>query len=338
MSTTGDHSLRRWLERRTADWRSLAARLATRGDDSARETVRLVEGLQNLGRDLALARNLVPGGRLVAWLRGLYLRGHEHLHRPPRAFLAQSVEALRDRLPATLHAIRRRITAVVALFVGSGAIGWWLVASYPELASLFASEQMIAEVQRGRLWTDDLLNVMPSSLLSLGIMTNNIVVSLTAFVLGALYGLGTVYIIGLNGLMLGGVFAFTAQHGLAHRLAEFVVAHGIVELSVICLAGAAGVGLGEAIMRPGARTRSEAFRIAVREGGDILFVGVLFLVGAGLIEGYVSPAADYGWWSRITIGLAYFVVLLLVLSGWIWRPFAQRAGDDQTLRRPRSRS
>ena len=94
---------------------------------------------------------------------------------------------------------------------------------------------MINGVERGRLWTDGLLNVAPSSLLSVGILSNNIAVSLLAFCVGVLFGLGTFYIIAMNGLMLGGIFAFTHQHGLADELFRFVIAHGVVELSVICL-------------------------------------------------------------------------------------------------------
>jgi uncharacterized membrane protein SpoIIM required for sporulation len=217
------------------------------------------------------------------------------------------------------YQLRGRIAAVTALFIVSAAAGWWLVHRYPELAALFASEQMINHVQRGELWTDGLINIVPSALLSLGIMSNNIVVSLFAFTLGALYGLGTLYIVGMNGLMLGGVFALTAQHGLAGRLAEFVVAHGMVEISVILLAAAAGVELGEALARPGNRSRAAAFRDAVRRAGQLLPVCAVFLVGAGLIEGYVSPDPHFSMAQRIAIGVAYWVLLLLVLSGRLRR-------------------
>ena len=77
---------------------------------------------------------------------------------------------------------------------------------------------MIASVERGKLWTEGLLNVVPSSVLSVQILANNIVVSLFAYVPGFLFGLGTLYILGLNGLMLGAVFAFVGQHGLAGGL------------------------------------------------------------------------------------------------------------------------
>jgi uncharacterized membrane protein SpoIIM required for sporulation len=181
-------------------------------------------------------------------------------------------------------------------------------------------------VQRGELWTDDLLNVFPSSVLSLQIFTNNIVVSLFAVCLGVLYGLGTFYIIGLNGLMLGGVFAFTAQHGIADRLFQFVVAHGFVELSVVCVAGAVGASLGEALARPGSVTRGAAFQAAVRRGLRLMSVCVVFLVGAGLIEGFVSPDPRVPLAARLAIGLGYFLLFVLVLSGALDRLSRRRLG------------
>ncbi|MEM8769110.1 MAG: stage II sporulation protein M, partial [Pseudomonadota bacterium] len=227
-------------------------------------------------------------------------------------------------------ALRWHIVSVTLGFILAGCAGWWLVASFPELATLFASEAMIATVQSGELWTDGLLNVTPSSLLSVGIFTNNIVVTLTAVSLGALYGLGTIYIIGLNGLMIGGVFAFTAQYGLAGRLFEFIAAHGFVELSVIAIAGAMGLYIGEALARPGHLSRIDSFRAAVGRCGPLLVVCVVFLVGAGLIEGYVSPDDRFSLTMRLIVGLGYWVLFLLVLV----HPWLQRlAGPGNTLKR-----
>src|SRR5690606_1022034 len=113
----------------------------------------------------------------------------------------------------------------------------------------------------------------------------------------------------------GAVFSYTAQHGLAIRLFEFVAAHGFVELSVIMIAGACGVSLGEALARPGHLTRSEAFRRATGRAIPLLVVCCAFLVGAGLIEGYVSPNPAYPLWARLAIGLAYLGLLIVVLSG-----------------------
>ncbi len=70
-------------------------------------------------------------------------------------------------------------------------------------------------------------------------------------------------------------------------------------------------------MHPGLKTRSAAFRDAVKQAGTLLPVVVVFLIGAGLIEGYISPD-DYSLTLRITVGFAYGLLLWAVLSGRIW--------------------
>src|ERR1044072_9426471 len=109
---------------------------------------------------------------------------------------------------------------------------------------------MIDGVEGRKLWTEHIVNVAPSSVIYVTILANNITISLVAFLLGVFFGLGTFYIIAMNGFMLGAIFAFTHQHGMAGELLKFVVAHGMVELSVICIAGAAGMMLGESLIRP----------------------------------------------------------------------------------------
>ena len=200
-----------------------------------------------IARGLSVARQVTPGGKLTGYLEQVYARYHRALFRKPGSAWRSVRDIFLVEGPAITWQLRQQIMAVSLLFVLSALAGWWLVSRYPELASLFASEDMINGVANGELWTDNILNVVPSPVLAVSILSNNIVVALTAMCLGVFYGLGTFYIITLNGLMLGGVFAMTAQHSLAMRLLEFVIAHGIVELSVICIAGAIGVSLGSAI-------------------------------------------------------------------------------------------
>ena len=188
------------------------------------------------------------------------------------------------------------------------AAGWWLVTTYPELISLLASEEMINGVERGKALDRRACSMScPHRCISVGILTNNIMVSLMAFVVGIFFGLGTFYIISMNGLMLGGIFAFTHQHGMAGELLKFVTAHGIVELSVICLAGAAGVMLGESLIRPTHGTRRESFQhataktsrllIAVRTAADRLWFHRRLSVPRSGFSDDQSRDRGFGYWS-----------------------------------------
>jgi uncharacterized membrane protein SpoIIM required for sporulation len=318
MSTSGERALRSWLERRVPAWQrlaTLAQRLGSRDTAEVGEAIEMAEGYRAVARDLAMARRVMPESRTRNALESLYASLHAALHRPPHRWRSDLKRLLRDDVPEIMQSLLGHLAWVVLLFVVSAAAGAWLVSTYPELIGLVASEEMIENVENGELWTDGLLNIMPSAVLSLAILANNIAVTLFAFTAGVLFGLGTFYIIGLNGLMLGGVFAFTAQHDMALRLFKFVVAHGLVELSVICIAGAAGVMLGEALVRPREPTRREAFQAASARIGKLLVPCALLLVGCGIIEGFVSPDPQFGLGIRIVIGVAWFVVMLALFGG-----------------------
>lgn len=317
----------KWFEQRVAEWRSAGRRLQgiERGASAPPETVlEAVRAYPEIARDLAIARRAAPNGPLTKYLEGVYLQLHRSLFRPPTAFWRGVLRLFTHEAAAAARELRWHIASVAALLVVCVGAGAWLVGTYPELATLFASEQMIEGVQRGELWTDNLLGVFPSSLLSAQIFTNNIVVSLFALCLGVLYGLGTFYIIAMNGLSIGGIFAFTAQYGAAERLFAFTAAHGFVELSVVCISGAVGASLGESLARPGELTRGAAFQSAVMRGMRLMAVCLVFLVGAGVLEGFVSPDPRFPLAARLAIGLTYFTLFVLVLSGALGR-FGRRA-------------
>jgi len=172
------------------------------------------------------------------------------------------------------------------------------------------------------LWTEGILNVTPSSVLSVRIFTNNIVVTIFACVAGVFYGLGTFYIIATNGLMLGAVFAFTAKYGLDGELLKFIFAHGTVELSMVCLGGAAGVALGESLIRPRLASRRDSLQQCTAKIARLFAALIPLLIICGLIEGFVSPDTSIGWPVRVFIGLANLALMLAVLSGWFFRSAA----------------
>ncbi len=339
MNSGTDDSLRGWLGRRIDVWQQIETRtkrLARGRKHEVEEANALVDGYRMLARDLAVARHLLPGSRVTRFLEGQYLRAHALLARPANSFWADLGTLLVEDVPAITRELSSYIVAITTLFILCGLAGAWLITSFPELVTLVASEQMIASVEGGHLWTDGMLNIVPSSMLSVQILANNITVSLFAYVVGIIFGLGTFYIIALNGLMIGGIFAFTHQHNLAMELLEFVAAHGPVELTTICLAGAAGAALGESLIRPRAGTRAESFRLAVSRTSRYLLFCALLLVVCGFIEGYISPNDSFPLASRAVIGMAWWMIAVMAMTGVLYRSRSRRISGVQTRRRART--
>jgi uncharacterized membrane protein SpoIIM required for sporulation len=315
-----------WIRARAAEWQALAAQTTAapqRTQATVEEALATLRTYRAVARHLASARGLMPGSFLAAALETACATLHIAIDRPPRFGRARLLALFRDDIPAAAASVRSITLWIVALFVASALAGWWLVSSFPALVSLIASDRMIDGVEHGHLWTDQLFNIVPPALLSARIFSNNVVVTLGAFCSGILFGLGAFYMISINGLMLGGTLAFTHRYGLAHGLIRFILAHGPVELSVICLAGAAGTALGETLIRPRLATRVESLRHRAAELGPLLIACALLLLGSGLIEGFISPDPRFSIPFRLAVGLGYWALMLLFLSGrLIPRPLA----------------
>jgi len=148
-------------------------------------------------------------------------------------------------------------------------------------------------------------------------MRNNIQVSLLAFASGLTAGLLTLWVLFFNGLMIGTLTGLTAFHGIGFELWTFVIGHGMIELSVIFMAGGSGLMLGWAILRPGLLRRRDALAQAARKAVYLLLGAVPWLIVAGSIEGFISPNEDIAIPIKWTVGIVSGILLYsyLLLAG-----------------------
>jgi uncharacterized membrane protein SpoIIM required for sporulation len=163
-------------------------------------------------------------------------------------------------------------------------------------------------------------------LASSAIMTNNISVSLATFALGITGGVGTVWMLLFNGLLLGVITAACLQAGMAGQLYSFVAPHGVLELPSIFIAGGAGLLMARGLLFPGFLPRKAAL---ARDGATAvrLLLGVIpLLVIAGTIEGFFSPT-DIAMPIKFLFASAMFVLLLAYLGGGdSFLPVGKKAG------------
>jgi uncharacterized membrane protein SpoIIM required for sporulation len=147
------------------------------------------------------------------------------------------------------------------------------------------------------------------------IMTNNIQVTIYTFAFGAFVGLGTLFYLAFNGANIASVLALTYQAGFGNDLVTFMVAHGVIELSCIFIAGGAGLLIGSAMIMPGDLTRADALRTRGMEAVRLMIGVALLLIVAGTIEGFVSPSLidpRIKYSIAAVTGLALYSYLLFV--------------------------
>lgn len=256
--------------------------------------------------DLSVAREDPSGAPLARYLNTLLGRAHNLIYsgHAPRArgiihfYTRVFPGVFRATLPYTLAA-----TALFAAGLVAGALMAW---ADPGFERLLLGGGMIDTIERGEMWTRSIVSVKP--LASSAIMSNNILVSFTAFAGGILAGIGTVYMMIFNGLMIGTIAVACHRSGLSLSLWSFVVPHGTLELPAIFMAGGAGLLMAKGLLAPGFLSRrdslTEATAVAVR-----LVLGVIpLLIIAGTIEGFISPT-DIPVGMKFALGASMFVLL-----------------------------
>jgi uncharacterized membrane protein SpoIIM required for sporulation len=149
------------------------------------------------------------------------------------------------------------------------------------------------------------------------ILTNNIRVSFLAFAAGITAGIGTGYLLITNGILIGALIGVMTHRGYGSVVFALIIPHGVLELSIIVVAAAAGLRIGWAIVNPGYRPRTQAL-VQEALNGVLIVVGTIpWFVLAGVIEGFVTPAG-FGPTAAgvIGVGLGAIYWALVVWRGW----------------------
>ena len=286
----------------------------------ALELERLGQLYRQTTAHLAQARRDFPRDQTSRYLNDLAARAHPLLYRAPAGSWRQLYRFFLDDFPRLFWQARLYVLAASLLFALPALAGYLIATSNPQAAEQVLPRPLTQPVREGRLWVD--IEPEARSLAASMIMTNNLQVGILSFAGGILLGTLTTYVLLLNGLLFGVVFGYTQAYGLALDLAAFVSPHGYLELSVVFIAGGAGLMMGWAILSPGLLSRREALIQAARRAVLLVVGAAPWLVLAGLIEGFVSPS-DLARELKLLLGLLSAVLFYTFLLA---RPLARQRG------------
>jgi uncharacterized membrane protein SpoIIM required for sporulation len=301
-------NLERFLARGEQTWtelEGLAGRARGRPEKLGPNDVRKLGSMYRAtAADLALARRRWPGDPVTTRLEGLVARAR------PLVYDTESGNEGVVRFFTTTYWRRVRERPVLLL------LAWGLLLVPAALAILWAIKdpgaaigivpqefRHAAEPRGGDLG----ISVPQQASFASGIFTNNIRVTFLAFAGGIAAGLATAAVLILNGTFLGAVAGLAFQAGNGRTFMELVTAHGVLELSCIVVAAAAGLRIGAAIVSPGRLRRRDVIAEQARVAVSIVLGTAPWLVVAGLVEGFVTPAG-LGLGPVATIGLSLGVI------------------------------
>jgi uncharacterized membrane protein SpoIIM required for sporulation len=297
-----------------AEWDRLDRLLARRRRLSGEEVDELVTAYQRTATHLSAVRTAGYDPALVARLSTKVARARSAVtgaHSPTWTSVGRFAVV---SFPAMAYRARWwwLATATGSLLVAL-LMGWWIARTPAVQASLLPPDQA------RQLVNSEFRNYYSqyaATSFAAKVWTNNALVAAESLIFGILLGVPTLLVLFSNAANVGAVGGLMFAHGRGVEFFALILPHGLLELSAVFLAAAAGLRLGWRIIDPGPLPRSQALAVAGRETITLALGLIVVLLVSGVIEAFVTPS-PLPTWARIGIGAcaeAVFLTYVIVLG------------------------
>jgi uncharacterized membrane protein SpoIIM required for sporulation len=300
-----------WLDRHEKLRKRERARLAP----DALPDAEVPQAYRRVCQHLALAHDRQYSPDLVDRLNRLALRGHHLLYGARGGRGARALAFLLAGFPRLVREERRCVIAAAVLFFGPfllllAALQWFPDFVYylfpPEALAKFQEMYNPANKRLGMREADD--NVAMFGFY----IWNNVKIGFQTFASGIAFGLGSVFYLVSNGLLIGAIAGYLTQVGYGETFWPFVSGHSPMELVAIVISGAAGLRLGGALVAPGLRSRKAALVAAATPAVRLMYGAAGMFLLAAFIEAFWSPLTYFPPVTKFLVG----AILWLVVGGY----------------------
>jgi uncharacterized membrane protein SpoIIM required for sporulation len=303
------------------EWDTLQAWLAQldRKPQAAMRAERMLDFPQAYRRvchQLSLAQARGYSREVTERLQRIVQMGHRQLYRPPAPRWHKVAVFLLADFPRLVRQQWRCMLVAALLLYLPAIVAYILIQWKPALAySLFSTRQLAdfdkmydpANSHIGRSSGTDL------QMFGYYVM-NNVSIAFRTFASGLLFGVGAIYVLAANGVIMGGVAGHLNAIGYGGPFWRFVVGHSGFELTAIVIAGGAGLHFGLRLLAPGRLRREDALREAAWTGARLAMGAFAMLIAAAFIEAYWSSIAALPDVVKFSSGAGVWVLVLWWLA------------------------
>lgn len=296
-----------------ADWQRLDE-LTRRRRLSGVEADELLTLYQRTSTHLSMIRSIAPEGPLSAFLSTLLSRARTRFTGARSNFTEDVAGFFAHSLPAAFYRLRWLTLAVGAAFTATALLAGWWVASSPDVIRALGSDAQIRQYVEQDFVAYYSEN--PAASFAGAVWTNNAWIAAQSVAFG-ITGIWVPFVLYMNAFGVGVAGGMMAAYDKLDVFFIYILPHGLMELTAIFIAGAAGLRIFWAWVSPGPRPRLQAL---AEEGRSLMTVALglgLVLLVAGLVEGFVTPSPLPAW-LRLTIGA------LVLAAYWAYALIAGR--------------
>jgi len=299
-----------FIQKNREDWEKL--------DLLFKKRKRSFEESEELGRlylktteDLSFSQTHFSSSNINQYLNNLIYKCHFIFYKQKKSNLLKLINFFGKELPSIFYTLRYTILLSLMILILSSGTAFFLVRNNVELAEIFVDsntyEMILTDLETRNQFSN--FDNIPKELrvpISLYIWFNNSKVALYAFVLGITLGLGTIFILTMNGLMLGTLMSIYFMNGHFTDFISLILVHGSIELTAIFISGGAGFFLASAILIPQREKRIEKIKKNAMTAFKCIIGVVILLLWAGLIEGLVTTL-------KLKISIRFIIAIVNII-------------------------
>jgi uncharacterized membrane protein SpoIIM required for sporulation len=223
--------------------------------------------------------------------------------------------------PAALYTSRRWWLTIGLLFYLVAAWMAWRIIAHPEILESIATPSQIEQ-----LVDEDFANYYsenPAQDFALRVWINNAAISAAVLAIGVLL-VPTMFVLWSNAENLGVMAGLMIGHDRADVFFGLITPHGLLELTAVFVASAAGLRLGWSWIAPGPRTRMQALAQTGRATVGMAIGLAMILLITGLIEAFVTPSPLP---TAVRVGIGVLAELGFLVYVWTLGRRAVKAGE-----------
>lgn len=318
----------RFIDQNTEKWREFEQSLFN--DEGDPEKLR--ERFTQITEDFSYARTFYPNRMVRLFLNGLAQAYFHKINTRRRASMGRFWRFWTHEIPQIVWESRGSFATAFGVFMLAFAVGVISCRIDPDFPRRILGDSYV-DMTIANIESGDPMKVYKESGafgMSLGIAANNLFVALLTFTFGASWGLGTLFFLLFNGIMVGAFQWFFIEKGVGLESFLTIWTHGALEISAIVIAGAAGFELARGLVFPGTLTRGQAFRISAGRGLKIFISITPVLLLAAFFEGFLTRHTEL---PNLQRGIFIAICFLFIAIYFVWLPWirAQRGEFSKPL-------
>lgn len=272
----------------------------------------LANGYIQLTNDLSYAQTYYEKSKTLLYLNALASQAHQKIYKTKKETSNRVISFWKTEFPLFFKQYHKTLGIAFLVFSIATAIGSISAINDTTFVRLILGDGYVNETLNNIEEGDPTAIYKGGSEIGsfLGITINNIRVAFLAFAWGALFSVGTVYILFSNGIMLGAFITFFYTKGVFFEANKQIWLHGTIEISVIVIAGCAGLIMGNSFLFPKTFSRRVSFMKGAKDGLKVVVSTIPFFILAGFIEGFITRYSNMpNWLAFLIIGGSLFLIL-----------------------------